>query len=81
MNNQRVSQCATHSEKLINGLPAEELDLLLALPCGCDKLTVKQLIHSYHCKPCDKIYWYSFCLERIVEEDETWHCDFCAACY
>jgi len=81
MNNQRVSQCATHHEQLTDGLSQQELEAPLTLPCGCDTLTFKQLVYSYHCVPCDKLYWYSFCLERIVEEDETWHCEICAACY
>jgi len=81
MSEQRISQCATHSEKLIGRLSQQELAESLTLPCGCKTLTLKQLVRSYHCAPCDKIYWYSFCLERIVEEEETWHCEFCAACY
>ena len=81
MNQQRVSQCASHNETLYLGLSQQELDTPLVLPCGCKTLTLKQLTKSHRCESCDKLYWYSFCLEKIVEEGETWHCEICAACY
>ncbi len=78
---QRVSKCATHNISKYRELSEKMLNALFTLPCGCEEVALRELISAYTCTSCKKICWYSFCLEKVVSEGETWHCDICGACY
>ena len=78
--NNLEAKCTHYQPEKYKGSAEQELDKVYELPCGCEKVPLRKLLKAYTCKNCDKIYWYSFCYEKIVVEDETWHCEFCGTC-
>jgi hypothetical protein len=63
-----------------NALSQEELKKKYELPCGCEAVVLEDLLTDYQCQECDEIYFYSFCLKEIVEENNIWHCQACGTC-
>lgn len=77
----RVSKCAQYYADNYAEASERMLDNMIPLPCGCGEVSVRELVSAYTCATCDKVFWYSFCLEQVVEEDMTWHCEICGSCY
>ncbi len=75
-----LSICAIQNIQIVKDLSQEELDELLELPCGCEKVPVKKLLNLYTCSKCGDQYWYSFYWGEIAEETQTWHCEVCGTC-
>ena len=75
-----LSKCAKENLDKFNDLSEVILDKNFQLPCGCEETTLKSLINSYTCTHCNTKYLYSFCLDEVVTEESTWHCEFCGSC-
>lgn len=50
------------------------------LPCGCEEVTLGELVSDYQCSECDETYFYSFCWKEVVQSNDTWHCKSCGTC-
>lgn len=61
-------------------LSNEELKTEHELPCECESVALEDLLSVYHCEECDEPYYYSFCLNQVVEESGFWHCNQCKTC-
>ncbi len=76
-----LTDCAVSNiQKKRGTLSAKKLKQEYQLSCGCETTTLEKLLNEYHCQECDEIYFYSFCLKEVVEENNTWHCQSCDTC-
>jgi len=75
-----ITICAIQNIEKYKNLTHEDLEVALELPCGHKKVPLKDLLNDYHCKECDETYWYSFCWEKVVQDNCTWHCEICHMC-
>jgi hypothetical protein len=80
INVDKYSTCALQNINIVKALSQEELDEEHELPCGCETVKLKDLLNEYECKECMTVYWYSFCLDEVVQDDTTWHCETCGEC-
>ena len=76
----QLSRCAIDHIEAYKALSKTELEATLELPCGCEQVPLRKLIHSYECTACKEDYWYSFCLGEAVQDNCTWHCADCGTC-
>lgn len=74
------STCAIENVQRYKALSRADLDVMMDLPCGCERVPLQKLINLYRCNKCDERYWYSFCLEEVVQDSCTWHCTKCGMC-
>jgi len=72
--------CAVSHTRKHGTLSTTKLRKKHPLPCGCEAVSLEELFHNYQCQGCDEIYFYSFCLKDVVEENNTWHCKSCDTC-
>lgn len=77
---EELSDCSLNNITKYKKLTKKELDKLYELPCGCEKVALKNLLSDYECLQCEEIYFYSFCLKDVVYENDTWHCVPCGIC-
>ena len=75
-----LSNCANAHLKKYYSLPATEHNKKHELPCGCEEVALKDLIEPYTCEECDEVYFYSFCMKEVVDENSFWHCKACNTC-
>lgn len=75
-----LSNCAKNNLKKYNDLSKLTLEKVVTLPCECEQTTLKSLLNSYECTACKTKYLYSFCLDEVVSEESTWHCEICGSC-
>lgn len=75
-----LTDCAKTHYWHYDKLTDTQKNQLLELPCECENITLSELITAYECTNCDITYYYSFCMEEIVETDEFWHCTACKTC-
>lgn len=75
-----LTDCTSCNIKKYTKLSDDQLKHEYELPCGCEKVTLENLASIYQCGECEGLYYYSFCLEEVVEEDNTWHCKSCGTC-
>jgi hypothetical protein len=80
LENTEKSECAVAHLRPIAKLTKEQLQQEYKLPCGCEKITLLELIQGYACSGCDEDYFYSFCQKAVVESNNTWHCVTCGDC-
>ena len=78
--NPSLSKCALKHIAKYKDLSDGMLDKHFQLPCGCEEAPLKLLLNSYACIQCNTKYIYSFCLDEVVTEESTWHCEFCGSC-
>jgi len=76
----QVSGCAIYNIEKYKHLSKQELEACHLLPCGCESQILRNLIGSYQCSQCEKIYHYSFCFNEVIEEGSNWNCEFCGSC-
>ena len=76
----RMSICAIENVQQYKNLSRAELDVLMELPCACEKVPLQKLINRHSCSKCGELYWYSFCRGAVVQESCTWHCTKCGTC-
>ncbi len=82
VNIEQLSECAS-STRNINAykkLTDKQLNKKYELPCGCEKVPLKDLLEAYECEECSEDYWFSFCWDEVVQEGNTWHCEVCNDC-
>ena len=79
-NVEELSDCVLRNIRKYKKLTKQELDKLHELPCGCEKVALKDLLSDYACPECGEIYFYSFCAKEVVYENDTWHCVPCGTC-
>jgi hypothetical protein len=75
-----LSDCTNAHQKKYLSLSEKERNKKHTLPCGCEEVALKDLIESYVCEGCDEVYFYSFCLKEVVDENSFWHCKACNTC-
>lgn len=75
-----MTVCAIQNIERYKALTKKELEEKYELPCECEKVSLKNLINDYECQKCTEIYWYSFCLDEVVQDSCTWHCEICRTC-
>lgn len=75
-----LSDCANDRWRKIKNLSKKELEKKYELLCGCEKVSLENLLSTYQCKPCQEDYSYSFCLNEVVYEVSSWHCQDCRTC-
>ena len=61
-------------------LTPKQLDTLYELPCGCEEVSLKDLLDDYSCSECGEVYYYSFCWRDVVQDSCSWHCEVCRKC-
>lgn len=76
----KISTCTIQNIHIYKKLSKAQLKKLYDLPCGCEKVPLKNLITIYTCSKCDEEYWYSFCWDEVVQDSHTWHCEICGEC-
>ena len=77
---EQLSICTLQNIESYNELSEEELEERYELPCGCEKVPLKELVGDYSCSRCGEGYWYSFCWDEVVQDSLTWHCEICGEC-
>lgn len=75
-----LSVCTIQNIAEYKDLSDDELEEKYELPCGCEKVRLKNLLGKYSCSKCGEIYRYSFCWDEIVQDSCTWHCQQCGTC-
>lgn len=75
-----LSRCAIDHVEPYKARAEAALDAMMELPCGCELAPLRKLLDRYSCNECDELYWYSFCLEEVVQDSCTWHCTECRRC-
>jgi hypothetical protein len=75
-----LSVCAIQNIEEFRALSEEELAEEYELPCGCERVPLRQLLDDYTCQGCGEVYWYSFCWQSVVQDSCTWHCEVCGEC-
>ena len=79
-NVEKLTACAMQNIQKYKKLSQKALDQKYELPCGCEKVALKELVSEYRCSECEELYFYSFCLKEVAQENCTWHCDVCGTC-
>jgi len=80
-NAEQLTDCARyHIKKVISLSEKELLHQENELPCGCENVTLKDLLEDYECSGCDEVYYYSFCMGEIIDTNSMWHCHACGTC-
>ena len=75
-----LSQCVMGNSRKYKALTEEKLQHKHELPCGCEEVTLENLLCNYECTECGEVYYYSFCMKEVVYENNTWHCNNCGTC-
>ena len=73
----KISRCANYNIDRFKDLDESDFHKKMLLPCGCEQASLQALSESYQCSKCGIKYLYSFCLNEVVTEESTWHCEFC----
>lgn len=76
----KMSDCALDNVEQYKALSEAELNTMMELPCGCEQVPLRVLLHRHNCSECDELYWYSFCADEVVQDSCTWHCTECSTC-
>ena len=75
-----LTHCALDNIRKVKALTKKQKDKKYDLPCGCDQVSLEDLLGEYECEGCNEIYSYSFCWKEIVQDGDTWHCKECKTC-
>ncbi len=75
-----LSLCAIQYFQKHPALSGEELARVFELPCEHEHVALKRLLNLYKCQTCGEVYWYSFCWNRVEQDNCTWHCGVCRHC-
>lgn len=79
-----LTECVLDNIKIYKKLTPEQLNKTYELPCGCQEVALKDLLHTYTChgEGCEGAYSFSFsfCWNDVVQDDCTWHCEICGTC-
>lgn len=76
----KMSDCALDNAEQYKALSEADLNRMMELPCGCEHVPLRKLLHRYNCAACEELYWYSFCAKEVVQDSCTWHCTECGRC-
>jgi hypothetical protein len=76
----QLSDCARAHIKTVVSLTPLRLKKEYEVPCGCGSASLKSLLTNHLCHGCDEMYYYSFCLGDVMDENSMWHCDACGTC-
>ena len=62
------SACALGNLEKVKALNLKQAQLRKqhVLPCGCEKAPLREFLSEYTCSKCRETYFYSFCLNEIV---------------
>lgn len=71
-----LTDCAIDNIRKYKALTPKKREKKYELPCGCEKVSLKNLMETYECTECGEVYYYSFCWNEAVQLD-TWHCKEC----
>lgn len=83
INEQEISDltdCAADHIKEIKALTQKQRKKTYELPCGCEEVALENLMSEYACSECEEFYFYSFCWDEVVQDNDTWHCKDCKEC-
>jgi hypothetical protein len=76
----QLSDCARDHITTVALLSEKKLNQKYELPCGCEHATLKELLEDYRCPECDEVYYYSFCMNDVMDNNSMWHCHACGTC-
>ena len=79
-NANQLSDCAHGNIKKVQALSSMALEKKYDLPCGCKRVSLKDLLENYACEHCDEPYYYSFCFDDVMDTNSMWHCVVCGTC-
>ncbi|MCP3679160.1 MAG: hypothetical protein GY782_02310 [Gammaproteobacteria bacterium] len=79
MKTENFTDCALASIAKVHKMTEMQLNKTMCLPCGCDEITMADLLGYYSCD-CDVEYYYSFCQKQVLDKDSFWHCNDCRKC-
>jgi len=79
MKTTKFTDCALANINKIHKMAAAQLNAPMCLPCGCEEVTMGDLVHRYRCE-CDQEYFYSFCRKGVLDTGSFWHCNDCKKC-
>lgn len=77
---EHLTACALHAIIKRRSISKEELAKVHELPCGCETVSLKELLYLYECQGCEEYYYYSFCWKDVVQDGDTSHCEICHKC-
>jgi hypothetical protein len=77
---ENLSICTIQHINEYKSLTDDVLEKKCELPCGCEKVALRSLFGEYECAVCSETYWHSFCLDEVVQDSCTWHCEICGTC-
>ena len=75
-----LTDCALRHQKKWKAFSPKQLKKTYDLPCGCEKVSLEDLLDSYECSDCSEGYFYSFCYDEVMDEQSIWHCNDCRTC-
>lgn len=76
----QLSDCTIDNIQEFQSLNEADLQEQHELPCQCEQVPLFKLTNNYSCSKCREEYWFSFCLDQVVQSDCTWHCEVCRSC-
>jgi len=79
-NTHALSNCARCHIMTVAALTETELNKRHELSCGCEHATLGNLLENYYCSKCNEPYYYSFCMNEVVNANGMWHCKACGTC-
>src|SRR5205823_4373423 len=79
-NADQLSDCARHHITRVVLLSEKKLSQEYELPCGCESAVLKDLLEDYACSRCDESYYYSFCMNEVIDNNSMLHCRACGIC-
>ena len=75
-----LTDCAWGHIRKVASLSESAFNQKYELPCGCEKVTLRELLSDYVCQKCEEVFYYSFCMNEVVYGNHTWHCSVCGVC-
>jgi len=77
---QQHSNCAQQNCKNYPSFLDQHASERVLLPCNHGVIATRDLLRECPCIICGTSYFFSFCAQRVVSNDEMWHCPTCNGC-
>lgn len=77
---EELSHCAQQNCKSYPSFLDKHASERILLPCGHAVISTSDLLRECPCVVCGTSYFFSFCAQRVVANDEMWHCAACNGC-
>eukprot|EP01086_Lenisia_limosa_P000911 TRINITY_DN11596_c0_g1_i1.p1 TRINITY_DN11596_c0_g1~~TRINITY_DN11596_c0_g1_i1.p1 ORF type:complete len:199 (+),score=10.52 TRINITY_DN11596_c0_g1_i1:71-667(+) len=75
-----LSTCSCHYFQT-HSLESIDPHHCITLPCLHVLVPANQLFEEfYKCPECKELFFFSFCLQKVLKYDDYWHCEVCHKC-